>query len=57
MDVFDVAVLGSMVVLAVFFASVALFEWRDAREARRDQQADAEVIQHPRSRQRANPAA
>lgn len=57
MDVFDVAVLVSMGLLAVFFASIAVWDWRDERDARRGQRADAQVIQYPQSDRRANPAA
>ncbi|MGH3474382.1 MAG: hypothetical protein ACRDOT_05640 [Aeromicrobium sp.] len=57
MNLLDVAILASMVMLTVFFAWVVVAEWWDAREARGDQQADAQVIQHPRSDQRINPAA
>ena len=49
MDVLDVVLVASMGVLAVFFASVAVLEWWDARAERSDERADAEVIQHPRS--------
>jgi hypothetical protein len=49
MDGFDVMILASMGVLAVFFASVAVAEWWDARAERRRlrQRPDAQVIQHP----------
>jgi hypothetical protein len=59
MDVFDVTILASMGVLVVFFASVAMLDWWDARAERRrlDQRADAQVIQHPHSDRRVNPAA
>ena len=57
MDLLDVAILASMGMLTVFFAWVAVAEWWDAREAREDQQADAQVIQHPRSDRRINQAA
>ena len=57
MDLLDVAILASMGMLTMFFSWVAVAEWWDAREARGDQQADAQVIQHPRSDQRINPAA
>jgi hypothetical protein len=56
MDLVDVAILASMGMLTVFFGYVAIVEWWDARESR-SQQADAEVIQHPRSDRRINPAA
>jgi hypothetical protein len=57
MDVFDLAILASMVVLAVLFASFAVVEWRAAREARGDKRVDAQVIQHPRSDRTVNRAA
>ena len=57
MDLVDVAILASMGMLTMFFAWVAVAEWWDAREAREDQQADAQVIQHPRSDRRINQAA
>ena len=55
MDVFDVAILASMVVLAAFFASIALVEWRDARR-RANQLPDAQIIQHPQRERRASAA-
>lgn len=59
MDVMDVAISVSMGMLVVFFAGVAVVEWRDARSVRRrlDGQPDAQVIQHTRSDRRVNPAA
>ncbi|MGA9101873.1 hypothetical protein [Aeromicrobium sp.] len=57
MDLFDVVMMVSMSVLAVFFAGVAVSEWRETRLAHKGQQVDAQVIQHPRSEQRVNPAA
>ena len=57
MDLFDVVMMISMSVLAVFFAGVAVSEWRETRLAHKGQQVDAQVIQHPRSEQRVNPAA
>ena len=57
MDVVDVAVLASIGMLSVFFAWVAATEWWDARQARADQGADAQVIQHPRSDRRIDSAA
>lgn len=59
MDVFDVTILATMAVLAVFFAFVAIVEWRDGRAVRErmNQRADAHVIQHPQSDRRVNPAA
>jgi hypothetical protein len=58
MDVVDGVILASMVVLVVFFASVAVMEWWDARsDARRlDQRPDAQVIQHLQDT-KINPAA
>ena len=56
MDLFDVAILASMGGLAVFFACIAVLEWRDERRSR-SQPADAQVIQHPKSDRRVNPAA
>ncbi|MGA9102502.1 hypothetical protein [Aeromicrobium sp.] len=57
MDVLDVMILASMGVLIVFFASVALVEWRDARTGRRThQRADAQVIQHPQRNRRPSAA-
>ena len=58
MDVLDLMILASMSMLIVFFASVALVEWWNARAAHGSgEQADAQVIQHPRSDSRINPAA
>jgi hypothetical protein len=58
MDVLDAMLLASMGMLAVFFASVAMLEWWDARAASRsDQRADAQVIQHRQSDRRINSAA
>jgi hypothetical protein len=59
MDVMDGVILASMGILVVFFASIAVMEWWDARaEARRaDQRPDAQVIQHPHSSKKVNPAA
>ena len=59
MDVMDGVILASMGILVVFFASVAVMEWWEARaEARRaDQRPDAQVIQHPHSSKKVNPAA
>lgn len=57
MDLFDVAVLVSLGVLVVFFAGLAVLEWRDARQARSRQSVDAQVIQHPRSDRSVKPAA
>ena len=59
MDLFDGAVLVLMSGLAVFFASVAVLEWRDSRLSRRssNQRPDAQVIQHRRSDRKVNPAA
>ncbi len=59
MGVLDGVILASMGVLVVFFASVAVMEWLDARaEARRmDQRPDAQVIQHPQNSTKVNPAA
>ena len=56
MNAIDVAMLVSMAALVVFFASVVIVEWRDARAAR-GQQTDAQVIQHPRSDRRVDSAA
>ena len=55
-DVMDWVILASMGVLVVFFASVAVMEWMDAQSERLDERADAQVIQHPRSDQRASAA-
>jgi len=49
-------ILASMGVLVVFFASVAVLEWREARAERSDERADAQVIQHPGSDRRASAA-
>jgi hypothetical protein len=59
MDVMDGVILASMGILVVFFASVAVMEWWDARaEGRRlDQRPDAQVIQHRQSDKKVNPAA
>lgn len=57
MNVVDLAILVSMGALAVFFAWVTIVEWRDRLAARGDKQADAQVIQHPRSDRRVDPAA
>ena len=59
MDVMDGVILASMGILVVFFTSVAVMEWWDARsEARRaDQRPDAQVFQHPQSAKKVNPAA
>ena len=59
MDVLDGVILASMGMLAVFFASVAVMEWWDARsEGRRaDQRPDAQVLQHTQRDKRVNPAA
>ena len=57
MDVVDVAVLASIGMLSVFFAWVAVMEWWEARQARADQGADAQVIQHPRSDRKIDSAA
>jgi hypothetical protein len=57
MDVVDVAVLASIGMLSVFFAWVAAMEWWESRQARGDQRADAQVIQHPRSDRRIDSAA
>jgi hypothetical protein len=59
MGVLDGVILASMGVLVVFFASVAVMDWLDARaEARReDQRPDAQVIQHPQNSAKVNPAA
>lgn len=54
MTVIDVALLASMGALTVFFAWVCVVEWR---EARGDQRADAQVIQHPRSARKIDSAA
>ena len=51
-DVMDWVILSSMGVLVVFFASVAVLEWRE----RSDDRADAQVIQHPGSDTRASAA-
>lgn len=58
MDVLDGVILASMVVLVLFFASVAVLEWWDARAERgsSDQRADAQVIQHPQSDSRISAA-
>ena len=56
MNAIDVAFLLSMAALVVFFASIVVVEWRDARAAR-GQQPDAQVIQHPRSARRVDSAA
>jgi hypothetical protein len=56
MDLLDVVILVSMGVLAVVFAGVAVLEWRDSRQ-REPQGAGAQVIQHPQSDRRVNPAA
>ena len=52
MTVVDVALLASMVLLAVFFAWVAVVEWREDR-----QRPHAQVIQHPRSDRKIDSAA
>lgn len=57
MDVVDVAVLASIGMLTVFFAWVAVTEWWESRQARGDQGADAQVIQHPRSDRKIDSAA
>ena len=59
MDVMDGVILASMGMLVVFFASVAVMEWWDARaEARHaDERPDAQVIQHPQNSKKVNPAA
>lgn len=59
MGVLDGVILASMGVLVVFFASVAVMDWLDARaEARRgDQRPDAQVIQHPQNSTKVNTAA
>jgi hypothetical protein len=59
MDVMDGVILASMGTLMVFFASVAMMEWWDARaEARRaGQKPDAQVFQHPQNSKKVNPAA
>ena len=58
MDVMDGVILASMVVLVLFFASVAVLEWWDGRKERGslDQRADAQVIQHPQSDRRTSAA-
>jgi hypothetical protein len=53
-DVMDWVILSSMGVLVLFFASVAVLEWRDARE--RSERAGAQVIQHPGRNTRASAA-
>lgn len=57
MDVVDVAILASTGMLTMFFAWVAVMEWWEARQARDDQGADAQVIQHPRNDRRIDSAA
>lgn len=57
MDVVDVAILASTGMLTIFFAWVAVMEWWEARQARDDQGADAQVIQHPRNDRRIDSAA
>jgi hypothetical protein len=52
-DVMDWVILASMGVLVLFFARVAMLEWRDGLS---DEKPDAEVIQHPRSDTRASAA-
>ena len=54
-DVVDWVILASMSVLAVFFASVAVLEWI-ARTERSDERADAQIISHPGSGQKASAA-
>jgi hypothetical protein len=56
MGVLDLLILASMSLLVVFFATVAVLEWRETR-AGRSQGADAHVIEHPRADRRVNPAA
>ena len=56
-DVMDWVILASMGVLVVFFASVLVMEWMDARAESSDERADAQVIQHhPRSDRTASAA-
>lgn len=57
MDVLDLMILASMSMLIVFFAGVAVVEWWNSRAARSGEQPDAQVIQHPHSDSRVNPAA
>jgi len=57
MDLFDVAILVPIGLLAVFFATVAVMEWQDTRVARDEKRGDAQVIQHARSDRSVNPAA
>lgn len=57
MDVVDVAILASTGMLTVFFAWVTVMEWWESRQARGDQRADAQVIQHPRSDRKVDSAA
>lgn len=54
MDLFDVFILVNVGVIALLFAFVAVLDWRDSRG---NQQPDAQVIQHPQTDRRVNPAA
>jgi hypothetical protein len=55
-DVMDWVILASMSVLVVFFASATVMEWLDARAGRSNERADAQIIQHPGSNQKASAA-
>lgn len=55
MDVMDWVILASMSMLVVFFASTTVLEWI-ARTERSDERADAQVIPHPGSEQKASAA-
>jgi len=54
-DVMDWVILTSLGVLVVFFASVTVLEWI-ARTERSDERADAQIIPHPGSDQKASAA-
>ncbi len=55
MDVMDWVILASMSMLVVFFASATVLEWV-ARIERSNERADAQIIQHPGSDQKASAA-
>ena len=55
MDVMDWVILTSLGVLVVFFASVTVLEWL-ARSERPSGRADAQIIPHPGSDQKASAA-
>lgn len=54
-DVMDWVILASMSVLVVFFASATVLEWI-ARTGRSSERADAQIIRHPGSSQKASAA-